>query len=95
MTILRTSTLLLLLGFAAPAALVWQALPAQADDGGGEGEGGSGEGESDEGEDETEEDVVRARQAAQTPAPDFSTINLGPPHPGQHLTVTQGASRFP
>lgn len=91
MTILRICTVLLLLGFAAPTALVWQTYPALADEGGGEGEAEAGE---DEADDATEEQV-RARQAAQTPAPDFSTINLGPPHPGQNLTVTQGASRFP
>lgn len=95
MTILRAGTLLLLLGFAAPTALVWQTHPAQAEEGGGEGEAEAGEAEAEDEADDATEEQVRARQAAQTPAPDFSTINLGPPHPGQHLTVTQGASRFP
>jgi hypothetical protein len=84
-TILRTCTVLMLLGFAAPVALVWQALPAQAEEGGGEGEGESdGSSEVDDGEEPTEEEV-RARQAAPAPAT--------APAPTEELRMERGVSR--
>ncbi len=84
MTILRTCTVLMLLGFAVPAALVWQTLPAHAEggEGGGESDGSS---EVDDVEEPTEEEL-RARRAAAAPA----TTPAAAPAPAPDTPVYDG-----
>lgn len=71
MTIRRAGTVLMFLGFALPAGLIWQTLPARADRGGADAVADA----------DPVEDDLRARRAAPALAVNFNALNVGDPNP--------------